>query len=89
MSGDHTLYIKCPFNTCGLFCDVSFDVLEANGGTVGTVSKEWAGFTQEMQSDADNYVIEFNGNLRSDQKALILSSAILIDYIYYESNCKS
>ena len=80
----HNLYINGPFVTCGLYRDVSFDVMTKDGGTVGTVRKEWAGLEQEKQSDCDNYVIEFDGNLRSDQKALILSAAILIDYTFYE-----
>ena len=65
----------------------TFPVLDAHGQTMGQISKKWAGFAQEYFTDADNFQIDFGKHAwTAQERALVLASAVLIDFDWFENN---
>jgi len=52
---------------------------------VGRIQKKWSGWFTEWLSDADRYSLRFNSAMDPNSKQLLLGSAFLIDYVYFES----
>ena len=54
---------------------------------VATITKKWNGWLGSGLADADAFIINFKPsfNLSIEEKALIFSSAFLIDLMYYEN----
>jgi uncharacterized protein len=52
---------------------------------VARIQKKWSGWFTEWISDADRYSLRFNNVMDSTSKQLLLGSAFLIDYTYFES----
>jgi len=57
-----------------------------HGKEIATVSKKWAGIGKELFTSADNYVLNINENIPSDDKIrpLILSAVMCIDMVFKE-----
>lgn len=76
----------CP--TCSIcYCgrDIQFDVIGATSGTpIGLISKQWSGILQEAFTNATNFGVSFPINLPVPHKALLLSVAFLINFMYFE-----
>lgn len=51
---------------------------------IGKVLKQWSGALKELFTDSDNFLVEFSATLSDRERALILSTAILIDLQYFE-----
>ena len=51
---------------------------------VGKVSKKWGGAAKEIFTDADTFGITFSNHLDTKTKAILLGTAILIDFAFYE-----
>lgn len=66
--------------------DAVFRVLNSQGASVGTISKEWGGLVREFLTDADNFSISFPYDLDPSVKAVLLAALFLIDYEYFEEN---
>jgi len=81
----------CHYGCCGN--DVKFQVLmakdrqdESNERQVATITKKWGGLCTETLLEADSFLIEYHDrNLSVEEKALVLSSAFLIDLNYFEA----
>jgi len=54
------------------------------GEKIGKVSKKWGGATQEIFSDADTFEITFPQDFDTTTKAIMLGTAILIDFAFFE-----
>ena len=67
---------------------VTFRVENVSGATVGTISKEWSGWMQELFTDADYFSISFPVDLDPSMKAVCLGCLFLIDYQYFEGDGK-
>ena len=81
--GKPQLMIQGPVCVCGV--GDQFDLLGADGATqVGRVGKQWTGLVPEIFTDADNFGISFPMDLDAKMKAVVLASAFLIDFMYYE-----
>jgi uncharacterized protein YxjI len=49
------------------------------------IRKRWSGIFSETFSDRDNFLIEFlTGEMRANERALILAAALFIDMMYFE-----
>ena len=66
----------------------SWEILDHSqrGRSVGTLRKEWSGLIQELTTDADNFSVQLPKEMSSAHKALILSAAFLIDFMFFEDN---
>ncbi|KAL0124344.1 hypothetical protein PUN28_006285 [Cardiocondyla obscurior] len=82
-SGQPVLIIKGPLFT---FCiNVTFKVESLDEKhRVGTIRKQWSGFTREMFTVADTFGVHFPRDLDVKIKAVLLGAAILIDFMYFE-----
>ncbi|XP_033764118.1 LOW QUALITY PROTEIN: phospholipid scramblase 2-like [Pecten maximus] len=51
---------------------------------VGKISKKWSGFTRELNTEVDNFGINFPMDLDVKLKAVMLGAVFLIDFIFFE-----
>lgn len=65
----------------------TFSILNANGNEIAKISKKWGGILREVFTDADKFLIEFEG-LTSSQKAVVFAAGISIDLDFFEENHK-
>lgn len=64
--------------------------VQHDGKKISLIAKKWSGLGKEMFTDADNFKVEFiERSLTSDQKLLLLSAAIFIDILYFETKARS
>ena len=62
-----------------------FDVFDVHSEKhVAQIRKEWAGYLQEICTDADTFGVEFLIDLDAKMKAVIIGAVFLIDFTYYE-----
>jgi len=63
-----------------------FKFLSTTGEEVGVVTKQWAGLSQELFTNADNYLVavEDMGALQAATSALVLAAGLAIDLVYNE-----
>lgn len=64
----------------------NFQLRDAQGGELGTVTKKWAGVGKELLTNADNYMIALSdaGASSPRQAALLLAAALAIDTVFKE-----
>mmetsp|Transcript_20218 Transcript_20218/g.37723 ORF Transcript_20218/g.37723 Transcript_20218/m.37723 type:complete len:320 (-) Transcript_20218:174-1133(-) len=79
------------FGGCSeLCCKSTFPVRYADNNVAGEVVKlpprNFCGCLAEMATDMDTYKVDFNPGLSAEDKAAILSSAILADYMFFEGD---
>lgn len=56
---------------------------------LGTVQKKWAGVLNEFFTDKDNFIVSFaDPDLDADTRALMLSTCLMVDIVYFENNQK-
>ena len=65
--------------------EAKFVIKDTEGNEVGVISKVFGDMTLEAFTDSDKFQVIFPENCDSKMKALLLSAAILFDYIFYES----
>ena len=59
-----------------------FRIEDASGKVIGSINKKWTGFTKELFTSADKYIVNIDPNYNDKAgQVLILSSAIAIDMI--------
>ena len=65
----------------------TFRVEASDGGRRATIGKKWGGGLREIFSDADTFLIDLEQPLwRPDERAVIFSAAISIDFDFFENN---
>lgn len=73
---------------CGPCKRVSFKIFSAKdvGRTrpIGEIAKVWSGCLKEAFSDADNYTIAFPADASPVQKAVLVATTMLIDFLLFE-----
>ncbi|XP_078525062.1 uncharacterized protein LOC144798188 [Lissotriton helveticus] len=73
----------------GGFKDVNFEVKTSNEAhTIGRITRVWRGFLKAMFSSNDHYSVQFPIDLDVKVKALLLSTGIFLDHLYYEERNK-
>lgn len=84
------LQIQGPCLTCSCVGDVDFEVFQPGGNQkVAQISKKWTGLAKEMFTDADNFSVNFPMQMPVNHKALLLASAFLVDFMYFEDTTRS
>ena len=71
---------------CGPCKTVSFEVLDSNGNKIADMTKRNPGCFASMITDADNFSIIFPQSATAEDRALLTSSIILLDFMYFEDN---
>ena len=62
-----------------------FDITDAQGNTMGQVSKKWAGIAKEFFTTADKYIVDIDQNIKDvKSRMLVLSAALTIDLVLKE-----
>ncbi len=64
----------------------SFPIFNNMNQNVGIITKKWQGFVKEVFTDSDGYLIKLNNSLTPEQKVLLFSCGISIDFDYFENN---
>lgn len=65
----------------------TFDIYSPTGMKIASIKKRWSGVFSEVFTDKDNFVVEYySSELREEARAMILSTCIMVDIIYFENN---
>ncbi|XP_078526617.1 phospholipid scramblase 2-like [Lissotriton helveticus] len=89
MAKEEVLRVVGPGFGTAAFKDVNFEVKTSNKShTIGRITKVWRGVRKEMFSANDHYSVQFPIDLDAKVKALLLSTAIFIDHLYFEQGKK-
>jgi uncharacterized protein YxjI len=80
------------FNDTGQFAvsirgdwrDWNFKILDSKKNKVGVINKKWDGFFREIFTTNDSYLVKIEKPISPQEKALILSSAVVIDMVLKE-----
>lgn len=91
---DNNLRYKIEANCCqiGMHCKgpcescehVDFEIKSPSGEIVSTLVKKSPGCVAAMVSDADNFSLSFPSNATKEDKALLMSAVLLLDFRYFE-----
>jgi hypothetical protein len=80
-------FMTCPSGPCKR---VNFEIYEGTDTNcdtvVGSAAKVFSGCLKEMFTDADNFVMEFPPNALPVQKAALMTTLILTDFMLFENN---
>ena len=79
-AGEEVMQIVSP-----LFRIWTFRLL-FGGREVGAIRKKWGGVLREMFTDADTFGVEFDPNLPSEVRRILLVATFLIDFTCFENN---
>lgn len=87
---EEVLRVVGPGFAMAAFSDINFEVKTGNEShTIGRITRVWRGFRKEMFSANDHYSVQFPIDLDAKVKALLLSTGIFIDHLYYEQRNKN
>jgi uncharacterized protein YxjI len=64
--------------------DWNFKILDSQNNKVGVINKKWNGFFKEIFTTSDSYWVKIEKPFSPQEKALILSSAVVIDMVFKE-----
>lgn len=64
--------------------DWNFKIIDDKKNKIGVINKKWSGIVKEILTTDDTYLIKVDENLPSDEKILIVASAIVIDMVLKE-----
>jgi hypothetical protein len=82
---------------CGLFCrkcaETVFFIYNnfissefSSKNSVGKITKKFSGCLKEMLTDADNFEIIFPDDATPEDKLMLIGTALMIDFRYFEDN---
>jgi uncharacterized protein YxjI len=58
-----------------------FSIQDPHGAEIARITKTWAGFSKEMFTKADNYVLEMHRTLEDPLLSLVVSAALAVDTV--------
>lgn len=64
----------------------TFQVYDLQGNPIAAITKKWGGVLKEVFTDSDRFEVQFPEQATSEQKAVLLASALSIDLDYFEEN---
>lgn len=71
----------------GFFSFFRFDIESLlSGASLGQISKKWGGVIKELFTDSDTFGVDISNDLTEEQKAIVLGTAISVDFDYFEDN---
>lgn len=76
--------IICKGYPCKSCQEVFLNIYDANGNELTPLTKWSKGCLKSAISDADNFSVVFPQNSTPEDKALIFSSVLMLDYCYFE-----
>ena len=82
---NYVIETPCLVTTLCILPEAKFVIKDTEGNEVGVISKVFGDMTLEAFTDSDKFQVIFPENCDTKMKALLLSAAILFDYIFYES----
>lgn len=90
LSKKFTVFDESQRESCrmhsGLFRIWTFPFMR-DGKEIARISKKWGGAMTEIFMDADTFRLEFlDPALRKEERAVLMSAAILVDLLYFENN---
>lgn len=56
------------------------------GKSLGVISKKWGGLLKEIFTDSDTFGVDLSHELSEEEKAIVLGTAISVDFDYFEDN---
>jgi len=77
------VWCRCPCEPCQT---VSFDVKSPSGEVISKLEKRSAGCVQSWATDMDNFVLNFPQSATLQDKALLMSAVLFLDYRHFEQN---
>ncbi|XP_048000694.1 phospholipid scramblase family member 5-like isoform X2 [Leguminivora glycinivorella] len=85
--GENLFSVQGPSNTLGIYRDLHFDIVGPAGVRVGSTWKRWRGLAHALfrSPTLDKFGLAFQKDLSVEEKALLLASSLLIDYMYYDT----
>ncbi|KAJ2954968.1 hypothetical protein O0L34_g3310 [Tuta absoluta] len=86
-SGALVFHIKGPRFTVSCFKDIHFYIIRLDGTEVACTTKRWEGLIHALFLAAvkDRFGMSFyEPNMKGEEKALVLATALLLDYMYYD-----
>ncbi|KAI5645919.1 scramblase domain-containing protein [Phthorimaea operculella] len=86
-SGELIFHIKGPRFTISCFQDVRFHIMRLDGTEVACTTKRWEGLLHALflAPVKDRFGMTFfEQNMKGEEKALVLATALLLDYMYYD-----
>jgi uncharacterized protein YxjI len=76
---------KIGFINSSFFRFWTFDIYNPHAVKMASIKKKWSGVLSEMFTDRDNFVVEYyDQGLSEEVRALILSTCIMVDIVYFE-----
>jgi len=79
------MHCKGPFECCET---IDFDIKTPSGEVISTLQKRSPGCVKAALSDADNFALHFPANASKEDKALLMSAVLFLDFRYFEENPK-
>ena len=64
----------------------TFPIFNSQSEQVGVITKKWQGLIKEAFTDSDAFLIRFEQDLKIEEKVILFSSGISIDFDYFENN---
>lgn len=66
----------------------TFRIVDADNQQVALITKKWSGLLREMNTDADNFLVDFGDAIdwTLPQRAVIFAAAMSIDFDFFENN---
>lgn len=82
-------FCTCPSGPCKRITFEIYDGADTSYETpVGSAAKVFSGCLKELFTDADNFVMEFPPNALPVQKAALMATLILTDFMLFEDNTR-
>lgn len=78
--------VMCRHYPCDACQKATFKVCDKDGNLLTNLLKKSAGCIKASISDADEFAVLFPQNISVYQKGLLMSAAMLLDYLYYEES---
>ncbi|XP_063630297.1 phospholipid scramblase 3-like [Cydia splendana] len=85
--GEDLFSVQGPANTLGIYRDLHFEIVRPAGDRVGSTWKRWRGLAHALfrSPTLDKFGLAFQRDLSVEEKALLLASSLLIDYMYFDT----
>ena len=77
------IWCPLPCKDCQI---VNFDIKTSNGQKVAQLTKKPTGFCKAAVSEVSYFAVEFPQNATKEERALLMASAIMLDFQYFEEN---
>ena len=79
--------LLCANNFCGKLSSATFEIYQpGSSNVISTITKMSAQSFSEVVTDADSYQVSFPAGATAEDKLLLISLGLMIDYQYFETS---